>query len=110
MHPRCFLQGWNIKLTIAVAGDNYKRNLSRDQGVGEMERKLAIQIEIEHDSIRPVLFKESKRFGLSRHRADYVAAFALEPILKIHCHEELVFNNQDARPSQGGGRTALLHV
>jgi hypothetical protein len=110
MHTRRFLQRWNIHVTIAVAGNNYKGYVSRDQGVGKIERPLAIQIEIQHDSIRPILFKESKRFGLSRHRADHAAAFALEPILKIHCHEELVFNNQDARPSQGGaGERRFLH-
>lgn len=44
---------------------------------------------------------EIKRLGLSRCRTDHAPALALEPILEIHRHEELVFNNLCARSSQG---------
>jgi hypothetical protein len=45
MQTRCLLQRGNIELTIAIADNNYKRYLSRDQGLRKINRQLTIQIE-----------------------------------------------------------------
>ncbi len=110
VQPRRSLQGGNIKLTTAISGNSYERYLSRDQGLGEPGGQVPVQIEIQHNGVGAAPFKDLQRFGLSSSQTDHITALAPEPIFKVHCQQDLVFDDQNAGSSQSGRTLAVFHA
>jgi hypothetical protein len=95
VETRCSLQCWTIELTFTVAGNNYKRYLSRDQSVDKISRQLTVQIEIRHNRIgssrsrsssafasldtRPITSQPLSRFSRSIARMDSSSTIKMRP-------------------------------